>query len=163
MTSYYTIIDTIKAQLAVDEFVNTVTEGQIDDVDLRKQTIFPLSHIMVTNSTRTNDGRTLTFDVTVLCMDIVDKVKEEITDQYKQQDNEDDVLNTQYAVALRLVEVFDRGSNTYNFKLIGDSNFEPFTERFENHLAGWAVSFQIEVPNDMTACDDISLDPISSN
>lgn len=160
MTSYYTIIDTIKNQLEADEFVNTVTEGQIDDVDLAKQTIFPLSHVMVTNASRTEEGRTLTYDVTVLCMDVVDKVDDEITDRFRGNDNEQDVLNTQYAVALRMVEVFDRGTNTSNFKLIGDPSFEPFTERFENHLAGWACSFQISVPNDMTSCDDLTITPI---
>jgi hypothetical protein len=43
MTAYYDILTTIKAQLDADVFVNTVTQGDIFDIDLTKQTIFPLS------------------------------------------------------------------------------------------------------------------------
>ena len=48
---YYQITDTIKTNLLADENVNTVTTGDIFDVDLSKQTIFPLSHIMVNSVT----------------------------------------------------------------------------------------------------------------
>jgi hypothetical protein len=43
MTAYYDILNTIKAQLDMDVFVNTVTQGDIFDIDLTKQTIFPLA------------------------------------------------------------------------------------------------------------------------
>ena len=151
MTGFYDVTTTIKNQLILDPFVNTVTEGDIFEVDLSKQTIFPLSHIMVNQTTR--EGHALRFNVTVLCMDIVDKSKEETTDAFRGNDNEQDVLNTQLAVALRMVEVFDRGSNRKSFALDGEAVFEPFTERFENYLAGWSVTFDVLVPNDMTACD----------
>ena len=52
MTGYYNILTTIKEQLDQDDFVNTVTEGDIFEIDLSKQTIFPLSHVMVNNVTR---------------------------------------------------------------------------------------------------------------
>ena len=52
MTGYYNILTTIKEQLEQDVFVNTVTEGDIFEIDLSKQTIFPLSHVMVNNVTR---------------------------------------------------------------------------------------------------------------
>jgi hypothetical protein len=29
---------------------------------------------------------------------------------------------------------------------------EPFAERFENNLAGWAMTFDLVVPNEMTIC-----------
>jgi hypothetical protein len=150
MTAYYDILTTIKAQLDADVFVNTVTQGDIFDVDLSKQTIFPLSHIMVNNVNR--ESNTLRFSVTVMCMDIVDKSKSETTDIFLGNDDEQDVLNTQLAVALRMLEIFDRGDNVRTFRIDGDPTIEPFTERFENYLAGWAVSFDILVPNDMTIC-----------
>lgn len=40
-----------------------------------------------------------------------------------------------------------------NYELMGNPTFEPFTERFENDLAGWALTFDILVRNDMTICD----------
>ena len=150
MTAYYDILNTIKAQLEADVFVNTVTQGDIFDVDLSKQTIFPLSHIMVNSVNR--ESNILRFSVTVMCMDIVDKSKEETTDIFRGNDNEQDVLNTQLAVSLRMLEIFDRGDNVRTFRIDGDPTIEPFTERFENYLAGWAVTFDVLVPNDMTIC-----------
>ena len=150
MTAYYDILTTIKAQLDADVFVNTVTQGDIFDVDLSKQTIFPLSHIMVNSVNR--ESNTLRFSVTVMCMDIVDKSKTETTDIFRGNDDEQDVLNTQLAVALRMLEIFDRGDKVRTFRIDGDPTIEPFTERFENYLAGWAVTFDILVPNDMTIC-----------
>ena len=150
MTGYYNILTAIKEQLEQDVFVNTVTEGDIFEIDLSKQTIFPLSHVMVNNVTR--ESSVLRFNVTVMCMDIVDKSKEETTDIFRGNDNEQDVLNTQLAVVLRMLEIFDRGENTRTFRIDGDPNIEPFTERFENYLAGWAVTFDVLIPNDMTIC-----------
>ena len=150
MTAYYDILNTIKAQLEADVFVNTVTQGDIFDVDLTKQTIFPLSHVMVNSVNR--ESNILRFSVTVMCMDIVDKSKEETTDIFRGNDNEQDVLNTQLAVSLRMLEIFDRGDNVRTFRIDGDPTIEPFTERFENYLAGWAVTFDVLVPNDMTIC-----------
>ena len=43
--AFYQATETIKTQLLADVNVNTVTTGDISDVDLQKQTIFPLSQI----------------------------------------------------------------------------------------------------------------------
>ena len=47
MTGFYKLLDTLKAELISSPFVNTVTYGDISDVDLNKQNIFPLSHFIV--------------------------------------------------------------------------------------------------------------------
>lgn len=147
---YYDIIDILNDQLSADDFVNTVTRGDIFDIDLNKQTIFPLSHIMVNSVTK--EKNILRVSITIMCMDVVDISKEETTDVLRGNDNEDDVLNTQLAVALRAMEVFERGDNTKLWQLDGNPTFEPFTERFENYLAGWACTFDLLVPNTMTKC-----------
>lgn len=146
---YYDIINILNDQLSADDFVNTVTRGDIFDIDLNKQTIFPLSHIMVNNVTKENN--ILRVNMTIMCMDVVDISKTE-SDILRGNDNEDDVLNTQLAVALRAMEVFQRGDNTKSWMLDGNPTFEPFTERFENYLAGWACTFDLLVPNTMTKC-----------
>ena len=46
MNGYYYIINTLKDHIKLNGFTNTVTTGNIFDVDLNKQTIFPLVHIM---------------------------------------------------------------------------------------------------------------------
>jgi len=151
MQAYYNILDKIRTELQSDLFVNTVTNGDIFDVDLAKQTIYPLSHIMVNSATR--NGSTYTFSMSVLLMDIVDISNEEVVDKFRGNDNEQDVLNTQLAVGARLVEMLDRGDlRNDNYALSGTPQFEPFTERFENYLAGWSLTFDVEIPNDMTIC-----------
>ena len=151
MQGYYNVTTAIKNQLELDSFVNTVTLGDIFKVDLNKQTIFPLSHIMVNNATYLNN--IWQFNLSILCMDIVDISKEETTDLFLGNDNEQDVLNTQLAVVNRVLEVMRRG-NMYNdlFELTGSPNCEPFVDRFENKIAGWTVTFDVQVANTMTIC-----------
>ena len=150
MTGYYNILTTIKEQLDQDDFVNTVTEGDIFEIDLSKQTIFPLSHIMVNNVTR--ESSVLRFNVTVMCMDIVDKSKEETTNIFRGNDNEVDVMNTQLSVINRLNEVLTRGVNRKLYQIDGNVVATPFTMRFENYLAGWEAEFDLLIPNDLSKC-----------
>jgi hypothetical protein len=34
----------------------------------------------------------------------------------------------------------------------GNPNCEPFVERFENNLAGWTMTFDVLIPNEVTIC-----------
>ena len=153
MKGFYQITTTIKDQLYKDIFVNTVSAGDIFEVDLNKQTIFPLSHIIVNNAQY--NGNTWIFNISVLCMDIVDFSKTEQTDQFLTNDNEQDVLHTQLMVINRLLEVLRRGT-LYDdlYQLQGTPNCEPFVDRFENRIAGWTVTFDVMVANEMTSCDN---------
>lgn len=151
MNGYYYIINTLKDYIKNNGFTNTVTTGNIFDVDLAKQTIFPLAHIMVNNAVINEN--TIGLNVSILFMDIVDESKSEITDLWLGNDNEEDILNTQLAVANRLISDLLRGdlysSLVQTTALI---NCEPFVDRFENKLAGWTLTFDVIVPNDMTIC-----------
>ena len=151
MSTFYEITQAIKNQLQEDIFVNTITIGDIFKVDLNKQTIFPLSHIMVNNATYLNN--IWQFNLSVLCMDIVDESKSETIDIFIGNDNEQDVLNTQLAVINRMLEVVRRGDMySDGYQLTGSPSVEPFVDRFENKIAGWTVTFDIQVANDMTIC-----------
>ena len=151
MTGFYNVTDKIKDTLNAEPFVNTVSYGSLDDVDLNKQTIFPLSHIIVNNCNVLNN--TLTFNISVLAMDIVDESKDEVTDIFVGNDNEQDVLNTQLAVVNRLIAILQRGDlYTDLFQIEGAVGCEPFVDRFENKLAGWVATFDVIVQNDMTVC-----------
>lgn len=151
MTGFYNVTDKIKDTLAAEPFVNTVTYGSLDDVDLNKQTIFPLSHLIVNNCNVANN--TLTFNISVLAMDVVDESKAEVEDDFVGNDNEQDVMNTQLAVLNRLIAILQRGDvYTDKFQVIGAVGCEPFVDRFENKLAGWVATFDVVVENDMTIC-----------
>ena len=152
MKGFYNVTDKLKEALLAEPFVNTVTFGSLDDVDLNKQTIFPLSHIIVNNTTV--GTKTLTFNISILSMDIVDINKDEVEDIFVGNDNEQDVLNTQLALQTRVLNTLQRGDlYTDLYQIEGDVSCEPFVDRFENKLAGWAATFDVVVQNDMTICD----------
>ncbi len=151
MSTFYEITQAIKNQLQEDAFVNTVTTGDIFKVDLNKQTIFPLSHIIVNSVSY--QGVVLNYNISILSMDIVDESKELITDIFIGNDNEQDVLNTQLAVANRFLEVLRRGTLAEDYELVNNSaSIEFFTERFENKIAGVTYTFDIAIQNPMTKC-----------
>jgi hypothetical protein len=86
-------------------------------------------------------------------MDIVDESKDVVTDIFVGNDNEQDVLNTQLEVLNRVVVLLQRGDlYTDLFQIEGTVGCEPFVDRFENKLAGWAATFDVLVKNDMTIC-----------
>jgi len=151
MQGFYNITTKIKETLALDDFVNTVTYGDIFEIDLNKQDIFPLSHFIVNNATL--NGSVWQFNMSLLCMDIVDISKEDDEDKFLGNSNEQDVLNTQMAVINRLLELLRRGDlHTELYQLDGNPLIEPFFDRFENKLAGWTLTFDVLIPNTMTIC-----------
>tara|TARA_R110002020_G_scaffold363204_1_gene575470 strand:- start:152 stop:625 length:474 start_codon:yes stop_codon:yes gene_type:complete len=148
---YYQITETIKTNLLADENVNTVTTGDIFEIDLSKQTIFPLSHIIVNSATI--QEQVLSFNITVMCMDVVDQSKEETTDVFRGNNNEQDILNTQLAVANKLVGLLSKGDLYRDkYQIEGDASCEFFYERFENDMAGVACTFNVLIANDINVC-----------
>lgn len=151
MTGYYNLLTKIKEHFDSDALVNTVTQGDIFEVDLNKQTIFPLVHIIVNSVQFVNNVQQA--NVSIMAMDIVDISKDETTAIFDGNDNELDVLNTQLAILNRVYEMLRRG-DLYDdsFQVTGVPNCEPFIDRFENKLAGWTMTFDVLFPNDMTIC-----------
>lgn len=149
--NYFDIIDKLKEHFENDPLISTISQGSIWDVDLNKQSIFPLVHIIV--NTATFEGNVIRYNISLLAMDIVDISKEETTDKFDGNDNELYVLNTMLAVHNRCYELLKRGDlYTDKFQVDGDPSCEPFTERMENNLSGWTMSCDILIPNDMTIC-----------
>ena len=152
MKGFYNLTEQLKSSLIDEPFVNTVTFGSLDDIDLSNQSIFPLAHIIV-NSTSVGT-KTLRYNISILAMDIVDISKKQTTDIFIGNDNEQDVFNTQIALITRIVNKLQRGdlySNLYQVE--GEVSCEPFVDRFENKLAGWVATLDVLVQNDMTICD----------
>lgn len=148
---FYLLTDKIREELQADDNVNTVTYGDITEVDLDKQTIFPLSH-MIVNGVSSGEN-TLTFNISILSMDVVDFSKEEVSDNFVGNNNEQDVFNTQLAVLNKLIQKLRAGSLYREmYQVVGDVALEPFRDRFENELAGWSATFDIVIQNDIDVC-----------
>tara|TARA_R100000353_G_scaffold145939_1_gene104736 strand:+ start:13098 stop:13550 length:453 start_codon:yes stop_codon:yes gene_type:complete len=149
--NYFDIIDKLKEHFENDQLITTVSQGDIFDIDLNKQTIFPLLHIIV--NTATFEENVIRYNISLLAMDIVDISKQETTDRFTGNDNELYVLNTMLAVLNRCYELLRRGTLYIDkFQVDGNPSCEPFTERMENNLSGWTMTVDILIPNDMTIC-----------
>ena len=155
MRQFYNITKTIKDTLEAHSQVNVVTFGDIFDVDLNKQTIFPLSQLMINQASF--EGQVVRVNVSVMCMDVVDETKEDPRDQnepFYGTNNEQDILNTQLAVINDLVTKLRKGTlYTDLYQLDGNPTCLPFSERFENLLAGWTATFDVLLPNtEISSC-----------
>ena len=148
---YFDIIDKLKTHFDGDVLVNTVTQGNLFDIDLSKQTIFPLVHIIV--NTASLESNVVRYNISILAMDIVDITKDETVSEFDGNDNELYVLNTQLQVLTRCYELLLRGDLWCDkFQIDGNPTCEPFVDRFENKLAGWTMTCDILIPNGMTIC-----------
>lgn len=147
MTVYYDILETLRKELDNTGFINTITQGDISSVDINKQNLYPLAHVVINSSSFVS--ATVNFNVTILAMDILDVSKEKVTNKFRGNDNEIDILNTMLTVLNRVFEKFRRDYQTLE---IGDAQNTPFVMRFENGLAGWEMTFDVTVPSNMMIC-----------
>ena len=149
MKTYYNLIDNIYNYLIGNNNINTVTFGDILEVDLSKQTIFPLAHVNVNDVTF--DEFKMTFAMNVIVMDIVDEDKDDKQDKTSPHlglDNKQDILNTMLTVVNGLQRSLRRGGMESNeFELNETATASLFEDRFENLLTGWSMVINIEVPN----------------
>lgn len=150
MKAYTYLIDTLREAFEGIPLVTSITTGSLDDIDNYKQTLFPLVHIIV--NTMAPESNILRFNVTIMAMDIVNISETETTDRFRGNDNEQEVLNTTGIILIRVAELLRRGELNDRLEIDGTASCEPFTERFENLLAGWAMTLDIILPNEMSIC-----------
>lgn len=147
MRQVYTVIDKIQEKLNANGVTNTVTFGDILEVDLDKTTIYPLSHISMGDVTFSD--RIITATIQLFCLDVVDK-SNTLTDEnlIYGNDNLQDVLNTQLQVVNDIQQELRRGELfSGQLQLTTDITASPFLDNFENQLGGWAATINIEMAN----------------
>lgn len=152
MRGYYDLLEKLRVSLEANPSINTVTEGDLIEVDLAKQTIFPLSHIIVQNAQFA--PQTITFNLNILFMDLVDFNKDDPKADipFRGNDNEQDVLNTMLAAANKLWSDLSRGDLYVDkYQISGTPSCEPFVERFDNQVAGWDMGVSITIANNDTS------------
>ena len=148
---FFQLTETIKAELLKDVNINTVTTGDITDVNLNKQDIFPLGHIIIESVA--DEEQVLRFNMTILACDIVNLSKDLTVDRFTGNNDVQDILNTQLAVLNRLTQRLRMGTlYTDMYQLDGTPILTPFFDRFENQLAGWSASITVLIYNDIYIC-----------
>ena len=147
MRQVYTVLDKLKTKIKENGITNTVTFGDILEVDLDKTTIYPLSHISLGDVVFA--PHIITATIQLFCLDVVDKTNELTDDDiFYGNDNLQDILNTQLQVVNDIQQELRRGVLfDENLQLTTDITASPLLDNFENQLAGWAVTINIELPN----------------
>lgn len=152
MTQVYDILNKIKDRLRDNPNVFTVSFGDLTEIDLNKTTIFPLSHLTITNVTF--DRSVINFTVNLICVDVVEYNKENYSDDiFYGNDNLQDVYNTQLQVVNDIVQSVRRGSLFDDkIQLLENPSATPFKDRYENELAGWGIELNLSMINDISIC-----------
>ena len=147
--TYFNVIETLKELGNKHHQISTTTSGDIFDIDLEKNTKYPLMHI---NPVSVTARRTeLVYNFQVFVMDIVDD------DDANEQDVYSDVLQT----CIDIIAIMSNSKWQAQLELDldapvyfaeGDFSLEPFTERFDQAVTGWVFQLPITVQNNFQSC-----------
>ena len=160
--TYNNAINTLKELGAQHLQIATTTTGDIYDIDLEKNTLFPLLHI---NPVNVSTGQSqLTYNFQLFIMDAVSQ-KENWTEANLQSannlSNEQEVLSSCLQICVDIIGMMRhskwQGAGELDvddpiYFTEGEFTIEPFTERFDNVLTGWVFSIGIVVQNDFQTC-----------
>ncbi len=144
MNAYYELLRVLKVSLEGNVNINTVSQGDISEMDMDKKTIFPLAHIDASNGSFQEN--IITFNVTIHAMDILDYSNVQVVDKFIGNDNEIDIANTMLAVLRRTYLELAKDVLTQDVTISGEPNFS-MKEGYANSLLGWEMSFVVEVPD----------------
>lgn len=157
MQTYYSLTQFFNAVSLSHPNVTTFTIGDIYNVDLNKQTLFPLVHLIVNNTT-IGEG-IMTYNITLMAMDRVVYVTDDssgayntLLKNYKDVTNIDDVWNSTLLTLNDVISYIQRNPQALDYNVYVDTVCTPFQERFDNLLAGWQATINISVPNHSNMC-----------
>lgn len=166
--TYNNIIDTLKNLGTEHHQITTTTTGDIWEVDLSKNTLFPLLHI---NPLNVQTGQsTLTYNFQIFVMDLVSEKTNWTQANFQSANNlsnGQEVLSETLQICTDIIGML-RHSQWQNTPLDinepmmfgeGEFNIEPFVDRFDNEVSGWVFQLPIIVHNTFQTCDI----PVSAN
>jgi len=147
MNQYTTLLKYIYDLATADVFINTVTQGDTDKIDLDKGNIFSLLHITIESGSFSN-GSTVNFSVSLDCLalrNINNNVV--IDDKFWKQDNEVDNHNETLASLNRLWTIMYKDFEKSNITASENPSLEKIAFSGKNLYDGWSLSFDVELPN----------------
>jgi hypothetical protein len=150
MKTFKSIVNQFELICDAHKQLNSFTFGDIFEVDLSNEMDFTKAHLIEQTATINNRDFTFTFDL--LVMDLV----------AADGSNETDVLSETFLILSDIYREFKNGlgrsagSQVINSRqyVVSDSiSCEPFTDRFENLLAGWKGTISVTIPSHNNACN----------
>jgi len=148
MNSLFALTDAIKKELDSNVLLNSVSYGDVDEIELLKTNKYPLAHVGI--STGTISDSTSTIEMSVIFIQQVDDVK---TQEDSFNDSELYAQNNMLAAATRLVQVLKRGDlYAQGFQLEDDATVDFFGDRFTDKVAGVTVDMTVTIKNSVSVC-----------
>lgn len=140
--TYNQVIDRIETILNDNPLVQTITKGDIWEVD-NKEIVYPQVHIV----TEGVDFSTyeLKYKFRLFIMDLVEK------DESNEQEVLSDTLQMLQDIIAKLLNPTDPEASR-DLRLDRDITAEDFTERFNNEVAGWTAEIGITVDYTANEC-----------
>ena len=147
--TYNNLIDTLKRLGENHQQKSTTTVGDIYDIDLEKNTKYPLMHINPINVTTTRTE--LIYNFQIFVMDLVEP----------DNANEQDVYSSVLQTCIDIIAIMSNSKWQSQLTLdldapvyFAEGNFtlEPFTERFDQAVTGWVFQVGLTVQNDFQSC-----------
>ena len=148
MSKLYDIIDKLKETGEALPSIRTITFGNLEDVDIKRQTIFPLIHIVP--GTATLNGSTISWAFQIHAMDLIDFNKADLNDMddpFHGTDNMQDVLSDMVQQLSIMVDKIKRGASFGTYEIVGSQTMTPFFDKTGNSLAGYTLSVTINSPS----------------
>ena len=146
MNQYTTLFYHIKSLLEADVLVNTITQGDFQNIDLDKANVFPLVHLNIISANFVSES-VISFNVNIAFLNQRDTVNEIRTDKFWKQDNEVDNYNEMLAVANRLWLQLYRDLNKDNITAELNVPLTKIDFEHTNTLDGWELDFDVQMPN----------------
>jgi len=147
MNAYSQLLIYIKELADADPFVNTVTQGNYDELDLDKGNVFPILHVTITGGSF-NNGSTIVFNIEIACLQQRDVNTELNSDKFYGQSNEIDNMNETLAVLNRLWLNMFRDFAENNITASENPVLNIIEDKTTtNNIEGWNLVFEVEVPN----------------
>lgn len=140
MTTYNQIDVAFNRIANAHKQINSYGHGDLWEIASSGTINYPLMWVVDRPSNISNGA--MTYNFTILVMDLVDKA----------EFNEKEVLSDTFLMASDVLvelghEDWPWATNVYN------ANLEPFTERFDDEVAGYAFEIAIKVPFKGSSCD----------
>ena len=166
--TFNNVIQTLARLGEYHEQIETVSVGDIYDVNLEKNELFPLLHINYVNVI-TGDAE-LVYNFQIFIMDLVSEKDNwetynalGLTKLIDNKNNEQQVYNQTLEIATDFIGML-RHSTRQSIAGVNDINYpiyftqdqftiEPFSERFDNMLCGQVFQLGVKVMNDFETCN----------
>ena len=147
--TYNNVINTLLRVGEYHDQIFTTSVGDIWQIDMEKNTKFPLLHITPT-SVNTGDSE-LQYSFQVFVMDLVSEDENWTLNNQKCLQICTDIIGIlRHSERQSLAGVNDINSPLYFTD--GQFSIEPFQERFDNLCAGWVFTINVLVQNDFQTC-----------